>query len=55
MTILQIIDEIVKILKEFFVEAAENCLKQAANNCKKYWYNPKKLINCAVRILLKDE
>ncbi|OXU29275.1 hypothetical protein TSAR_015150 [Trichomalopsis sarcophagae] len=42
-----IVDEIVKILKEFFVEGAENCLKQAANKCKKHWYNPKKLVNCA--------
>ncbi|XP_016845096.1 uncharacterized protein LOC107982125 [Nasonia vitripennis] len=42
-----IIDGILEILKEFFVEAAENCLKQAANKCKKHWYNPKKLVNCA--------
>ncbi|XP_003425771.1 uncharacterized protein LOC100679420 [Nasonia vitripennis] len=39
--------KIEKILKKFFKHATEECLKAAVNKCKKYWYNPSKVIQCA--------
>ncbi|XP_058788902.1 uncharacterized protein LOC131662921 [Phymastichus coffea] len=36
-----------KILKKFFKNITEVCLKQAVSKCKKHWYNPAKVIKCA--------
>ena len=44
-------DMILEFLKEKFSWAAENCLKEVVNACKKKWYNPKRFLQCAVRIL----
>ncbi|OXU24818.1 hypothetical protein TSAR_012481 [Trichomalopsis sarcophagae] len=40
-------DKVLKILKSFFKHATEDCLKSAVNKCKKHWYNPSKVIQCA--------
>ncbi|XP_023317204.1 uncharacterized protein LOC111694203 [Trichogramma pretiosum] len=39
-------DKALKILKKHF-RTSEKCLKEAAKQCAKKWYNPKKLIKCA--------
>ncbi|OXU22010.1 uncharacterized protein LOC107980832 [Nasonia vitripennis] len=36
-----------QILKKFFKHATEKCLKEAVAKCKKHWYNPSKVIQCA--------
>uniref|UniRef100_A0ABD2VTJ2 Uncharacterized protein n=1 Tax=Trichogramma kaykai TaxID=54128 RepID=A0ABD2VTJ2_9HYME len=41
-------DKALKIIKNHFKDATEECLKEAANKCKKLWYNPAKVIKCAV-------
>lgn len=50
---LQIIKKILKILEKAFKHVAKNCLEGAAKHCKKYWYNPSKLIDCAVSIIIR--
>ena len=42
--------KILKILKKFFKHATEDCLKAAVKKCKKHWYNPAKVVQCAVSI-----
>ncbi|OXU23420.1 hypothetical protein TSAR_006103 [Trichomalopsis sarcophagae] len=37
----------VRILQQAFRWAAKHCLRQAANNCRQHWKNPKALVNCA--------